>query len=384
MPARDYDVVLYGAGGFTGRQTVAYFARHAPAALRWAIAGRHRARLEAALRDAGGVDHIDLIIADSRDPASIDAFAARTSVVLSTAGPFALYGTPVVDACVRCRTHYVDITGETAWAAALVTAYHARAAADGTRIIPFCGFDSVPSDLGAFLTARHLRERHGVPCAGVRAYFQMRGGLNGGTVASALHLIESGGSAAGADRVRPAYDETIGAWVGPFVMAPINEWVVARSMALTGEAFAYRERTRYGPPLARVKAVTATAMMGVFEAALRHRASRRLLKPLLPKPGSGPSTDTMNRGWFACDVVGATADGREARGVIRNQGDPGNRSTVTFVCESALALALDAERLPGGPRRGGLLTPSTGLGDVLVARLRGTGVTIAIPSTAGT
>ena len=164
--SRDYDIVLYGAGGFTGRQTVAYFAAHAPANLRWAIAGPRRATLDAARDQArAALGDADLIVAPSQDQAAVDAVVARSRIVLSTAGPFALYGTPVVDACVRSNTHYVDITGETPWMREIAARYHEPASANGTRIIPCCGFDSVPSDLGALLMSRHLRETTRVACA---------------------------------------------------------------------------------------------------------------------------------------------------------------------------------------------------------------------------
>ena len=401
VPGRDYDVLLYGAGGFTGRQTVAYFAAHAPDGLRWAIAGPRRHTLEAARAAAGApLNDRDLIVAASQDQAAVDAAVARSRVVLSTAGPFALYGTPVVDACVRLGTHYVDITGETPWMREIAARYHEPAAANGTRIIPCCGFDSVPSDLGALLTARCIRDTTGVPCPEVRSYFRFSGGLNGGTVASLLNMLkaprrpDSGtGSAPRDGRIRmvtrPRYDERLGDWIGPFVMAPTNTQVVRRSITLFAEwqardedpydsKFVYQEAMRYAPPFGRAKAFAASAGLGLLFAALKRPLTRRLVEPLLPKPGTGPSVRTMDRGWFICDLIGIAADGREANGVFLYDGDPGNRATTVFLCEAALALALDFDALPGGPERGGVLTPATGLGDVLVERLRKAGVVIAI------
>lgn len=402
----DYDVVLHGAGGFTGRQTVEYFARHAPAGLRWAVAGSSRARLESALA-AAAAPHVDALVADSRDQASVDAVVRRARVLLSTAGPYARYGTPVVDACVRFGTHHVNITGEAPWVRDLLARYHDRAAAEGTRIVPCCGFDSIPSDLGAFLVARHAQRALGTSCAEVRAYFRLKGGLNGGTLASLYQMIESGSWSAMRDRflldppdthhdrevvrrsrdlARPEHDALIDAWVAPFVMAGVNTRVVRRSAALFaqwgepyGDAFVYREAQRFGRGTGgRVGAWLLTAMLGAFLGAVRMRATRALVAPLLPKPGSGPSDRTMDHGWFTCDLVGVTVDGRRLRGTIRHRGDPGNRATVRFLCESALALALDADRLPGGPTRGGVLTPATAFGDVLVERLRAAGVEISV------
>jgi short subunit dehydrogenase-like uncharacterized protein len=399
MTERAYDVLLYGAGGFTGRQAVAYFAAHAPAGLRWAIAGPRRPTLEAARAEAGApLADTDVFVAPSQDQAAVDAIIARSRCVLSTAGPFALYGTPVVDACVRLGTHYVDITGETPWMREIAGRYHAQAASNGTRIIPACGFDSVPSDLGAMLMARFIRETKGGASVEVRSYFQFRGGLNGGTVASLLNMLNTRRRADGAappaardGRIRllrrPRYDSEIDAWIGPFVMAPTNTHVVRRSVMLFeqwqqpyAENFVYQEAMRYDPPLAGVKALAASAGLGLLLAGLKQPVTQRLIRPLLPTPGMGPSVRAMDEGWFTCDLIGIAEDGRQARGLIRHNGDPGNRATTVFLCESALALAVDSAALPGGPDRGGVLTPATGLGDVLVQRLHRAGVILAIPS----
>ncbi|MBK9317322.1 MAG: saccharopine dehydrogenase NADP-binding domain-containing protein [Acidobacteria bacterium] len=406
MQDRDYDVVLYGATGFTGRQTVEYFAQHTvPGEVRWAIAGRNREKLDSLKQQIGErVKEIDILVAESSDQSAIDAIVARTRVLLTTAGPFAKYGTPIVDACVRFKTHYVDITGETAWVRDLIDRYHQQAAADGTRIIPFCGFDSVPSDLGAYLVARHIEQKFGVQCREVRACFQVSGGINGGTVATMFNMFDSGQS----DRVRdvflldppnghsreeidrnqdptlPHYDDEIGCWVGPFFMGPINTRVVRRSAALFkqwnqsyGSDFRYQEFMKHSGPLGGAQALAFTGGAGLFELAIRS-PFRPWIRALMPAPGSGPSERTMNEGWFRCELLGIAQDGRQVKGMIRDKGDPGNRATVKFLCESALALVLNAGELPGGAQRGGILTPATGLGDVLVERLRKAGMTIEI------
>ena len=162
---RRFDVVLYGATGFVGRQTVAYFSEHA-GGLKWALAGRSRKRLEA-LAVGLGLEDAGILVADAEDDAALAALAAQTRVLLSTAGPFALYGSALVAACVAQRTHYVDITGETPWVRGLIDRHHVKAARDGTRIIPCCGFDSVPSDLGAWLVAQALMREHGETCVDV-------------------------------------------------------------------------------------------------------------------------------------------------------------------------------------------------------------------------
>jgi short subunit dehydrogenase-like uncharacterized protein len=355
--------------------------------LRWAIAGPRRSTLEAARAAATApLGDSDLYVAPSEDTPAIDALINRTHVVLSTAGPFARYGTPIVDACARFGTDYVDITGETPWMREMAQRYHDVAAAQGTRIIPACGFDSVPSDLGALLMMRRLRDTLGAKSGEVRAYFQFRGGLNGGTVASLLNMLDAPPQPEERPvrnpQIRfvktPRYDAERRAWIGPFVMAPTNTYVVARSMMLAESAFVYQEAMRYDGPLARVKAVASASGLALLFGMLRRRGTRRLLVPLLPKPGQGPSAETMNSGWFTCELLGITDDGSQRRGLIRYDGDPGNRATTLMVCESALTLALDRPLLPGGATFGGVLTPATGLGDALVERLRRAGMTIDV------
>jgi short subunit dehydrogenase-like uncharacterized protein len=408
-PDKDYDLVLYGATGFVGRRAAAYLANHAHSPqLRWAIAGRDRNKLELVKQGLGeAASAVSILVADSRDQVAVDGMVSRSQVLLNTAGPFALYGDPIVDACVRFQTHYVDITGETAWVKGLIDRYHAQAAADGTRIIPGCGFDSVPSDIGCYLVARYLQQKLGELCQQVKAYFQMYGGFNGGTIATAFHWYESGQIQLSRDPfllnptqfqpgedlerhqdpVNVSFDPDLNTWVGPFVMGAINTRVVRRSAALFeqwgqpyGPHFQYQEYTQYTSPLAYAKATLVTRLMGLFEAAFQRQFTRRLLKGVLPKPGEGPSEKTMASGWFTTELLGIAGDGRRVRGMIRFQGDPSNRATICCVCESALGLVLNGNNLPGGPQRGGLLTPATGLGDELVKRLRQAGMVIEVPA----
>lgn len=404
---RPYDVVLYGASGFVGKLTVQYFASQVlPHPVRWAIAGRNRQKLEAVKAQLGAaVASVDVLVADSRDQGAVDAMVQQTRVLLNTAGPFALYATPIVDACVRLSTHYVDITGETPWVKDLIDTYHEQAMSNGTRIIPFCGFDSVPSDLGTYLVVRYMEQVLGLPCPKVNAYFQMYGGFNGGTLASAFNLYDSGQVSRVADPfllnpigehsqqeldlnrdpALPYYDRDTETWVGPFFMGPVNTRVVRRSAGLFaqwqqpyGPDFTYQEYLKFDPPLAWLQATGVTAGLALFAGAIQHPSVRSLLQPLLPQPGSGPSEQTRAAGWFRCELVGWTIDGHRVQGLICDQGDPGNRATVKFVCESALSLVFNLDSLPGGQQRGGILTPATGLGDVLAERLRQQGMIIKV------
>ena len=391
---RKYDVVLYGASGFVGRQTVAYFAKHAQVkalGLKWAIAGRSADKLEAVRRDCGA-PRVGMVVAEAHDVAAMDALAHDAAVVLSTAGPFALYGSELVAACVRHGTHYVDITGETPWVKGLIDRHDEDAKKNGARIIPMCGFDSIPSDLSAYLAQQAMQARFGEPCNSVKVAFSIRGGFNGGTLASLFNMLASGQDQAMADpfllnpagtrppnaKVHadpqgPRRDSDFSAWLGPFFMAPINTRVVRRSAALLGypQGFEYQEYLRLGAgPGAAVAATLLSAGAASSQAALRLAPIRKLAEKLSPPPGAGPSEASMDGGSFRARWVGHSASGNTVRGEISDQGDPGNRATTKMLCESALALALQLDELPGGRAHGGLLTPASGLGEVLVQRLR--------------
>ena len=410
---RKYDVVLYGASGFVGKQTVAYFAQLGPLKnavgkpLRWALAGRSASKLEAVKAACGaGAKNADIVVADAQDAAALGRLAQDACVVLSTAGPFALYGSELVAACVKHGTHYVDITGETPWVHGMIAQHHAVAEARGTRIIPFCGFDSVPSDLGAWLITQAMLEKFGEPCERVKACFTLRGGVNGGTLASALNFMGSEQSkmladpfllspdqagkrseAGHQDPTGPSYDVDFKAWLGPFFMGPINTRVVRRSADLLTPArgkpmgyakdFHYQEYLRFGGgPLAAAAATAFSAGMAASQFAMTLAPVRALAGKLAPGPGTGPSEGSMNRGSFRCELVGKSASGHVVRGRIADRGDPGNRATTKMVCEAALCLALQLDELPGGRGKGGLLTPASGLGAVLAARLRNAGMTL--------
>ena len=400
--SRKYDVVLYGASGFVGRQTVAYFARHLQVkalGLKWAIAGRSADKLEAVRKDCGA-PKVGVLVAEAHDIRAMDALARSSAVVLSTAGPFALYGSELVAACVRNGTHYVDITGETPWVKGLIDRHHGEAQRKGARIIPFCGFDSIPSDLSAHLANAAMRERYGEVCTAVKVAFSIRGGFNGGTLASLFNMLASGQSeamadpfllnpegmrpanaAAHADPLGPRHDADFSAWLGPFMMSTINTRVVRRSAALLGYAdgYAYQEYLRLGRgPAAALAATSLSVGSFTSQAALRLAPVRRLAQRLAPPPGAGPSEASMDGGSFRALWVGHSASGKTVRGQIADQGDPGNRATTKMLCESALALALQLDELPGGRKHGGLLTPASGLGDVLVQRLRVAGMTLQV------
>ena len=401
--SRPLDVVIYGATGFTGRQCARYLDRRG-GDLRWAIAGRSPEKLSDLRDTLDGAPSI--LVADSGDAPSVQAMASQTRVLISTAGPFALYGGPVVAACARRGTDYVDITGEAPFVRRSIDAHHAEAAAGGTRIVPCCGFDSVPSDMGAWLIAEHLRAA-GRSCRLVRAGFQIsNAGLNGGTAASALNLLEDPEGAAsladpfylnppGAegfagqwtrDPGGPWFDPTLGRWTAPFFMAPINTRIVRRSAALYaalgrgyGPRFEYRERLITGGASPRLSA--AATGLGLWAAQRLGRLAplRALAGRLAPAPGEGPAERAMDQAITRCRYAGLDDGGREVLGELSFRGDAGNRFTVTALCEAALTLALSPrEALPGGADFGGVLTPAAGLGAPYLERLRAAGVRLEL------
>jgi short subunit dehydrogenase-like uncharacterized protein len=407
---REFDCVLYGASGFVGKQTVAYMRLHYPE-LRIAIAGRDQKKLEAVAHLNGLHAQNQVIVAAADAQAALDELASRARVVLSSAGPFALYGSGLVAACVNAKTHYVDITGETPWVRQMIDLYHAQASQDGTRIVPCCGFDSVPSDIGAFLAASETQSRFNEPCVQVRAAFSMKGGLNGGTLASLANIMSTNQDAKAArdlfllnppntrpeskdghqDVMLPKQDSEFNAWIGPFIMATINTRVVRRSAALYsagagnanskranknptspyGNNFKYQEYMRFGKG-AKAAALAGTFAWGLGAGAVGMQFSpiRKLALKYGPAPGQGPSEKDMDEGGFRCDYVATSASGKQLRGKMSTKGDPGNRATTKFVCESAVALIEQLNELPGGKNAGGVLTPATAFGNVLVERLR--------------
>jgi short subunit dehydrogenase-like uncharacterized protein len=399
-----FDLILYGATGFVGQQAIAYLAQHAAAGTRWAIAGRSLPKLEAA-RDAVARTHasaskIPLQVADAQDEKALAKLAASSHVVLSCAGPYALYGSKLVAACVKHQTHYCDITGETPWVREMIDLHHDTALAYGTRIVPGCGFDSVPSDLGVFLLMREMKKRHQQDCVHIKSAFSLGGGgLNGGTLASVMNMIESGQqkmlenpfllNPAGTipndkkphrDPLGTHWDEDFKAWLGLFVMGPVNTRVVRRSLALRGQDAVYQEYLRFGRSLV-AGAVAASFGVGskISMGLMAISPLRKAAQKLIAQPGEGPSAASMARGFFKIELIGESAKGNKLRAVIGDSLDAGNGATVKMMCESALALAEDETTLP---KASGVITPSVALGDVLAKRLAGAGMRVEVTDAA--
>lgn len=397
MHARDFDLILWGATGFTGRLVAEHLVRAGGARnLRWAVAGRNTQRLAAVL-DEIGAPGVPALIADSHDPRSLADLARKGRVICSTVGPYALHGSELVAACADTGTHYCDLSGEVHWMRQMIDAHQARAAETGAKIVHACGFDSIPSDLGCLFLQQHAIERYGRPCGSVKLFVRkMRGSMSGGTVASMLNAVDTArhnpddrhvmadpyalnpvGDRRGPekrDQARPMLDPDAGCWTAPFVMAGVNTRIVRRSHALLGwpwgHSFRYGESVITGAGIRGLARATAvTGALGGFLAMASIRPGRALMdRFILPQPGEGPAPAAREAGGFEMLLVGRhpAAPERHIQARVTGKRDPGYGATSRMLAEAAICLALDNEHLPTG---GGSWTPATALGGLLIERL---------------
>ncbi len=387
---RRFDIVLYGATGFTGQLVAEYLATGADPGTRWAIAGRSAKKLQAVHTRLGLGSHVAMLVADSHDADALKALAMQTRVVCSTVGPYAQLGTPLLAACAAAGSDYCDLTGEVQWMAEVFDTINPQAVASGARLVHCCGFDSIPFDLGVFAVQQAMFERHGVYASHVRGRMgPANGGLSGGTAASMLFMMEqasqdplvrqrlgdpyalypreTSSGLDGADQLGVRRDDVFGQWTGPFLMAPCNTRVIRRSNALSG--FPYGTHFRYDESQLCgnwVKACGLAVGLAGFMGALLLPPSRYLVKKLLPAPGEGPDEQARNDGYFqyfahAHHPKDPSADIRLA---VRGKRDPGYGATSRMLAQSALCLAHDEL-----PVAGGVWTPASAMGNSLIARL---------------
>lgn len=383
-----FDLVLQGATGFTGRLAAAEIARHAPDGLRWAVAGRDPEKAAALAAEHG----VPGIVAEGLDKAAVERLAASTRVVLSCAGPFSRYGTLLVQACAEHQTHYADLTGEVPWIQNVLAPLHSKCVANGTALVPCSGFDSVPTDLGvhdllAALTAMGVG-LNGLPITG---FYTLRGGLNGGTLHSGLALAEDGalggftappatepsaatnatGSATAGlsmpeakapQRPNVFHVDCLDRWAAPFLMAPVNEWIVARSFASqfgrTGPT--YREHMAVKR---RLQAHVMSGLLGLSNAMLGSKIGRDLLRRFGPQPGEGPTERKIQAGFARLTLIAGELDSPHLIKRWNWKGDPSNLITVRCLVQTGLALAA------GEAQASGLLTPARAFGSRLLERL---------------
>lgn len=402
MTTPAYDLVVFGATSFVGQILTRHLAEHLSAgseSLRWAIAGRSTTKLNALKQTLGTLgESLDLIVADAASEADLNALCAQTRVVVSTVGPYAFYGEPLIKACVENGTDYCDLTGEVQWIRQMVTKYEAAAQRSGARIVHCCGFDSVPSDMGVYFLQQQARQQWGAPATAVKMRVKsLKGGASGGTVASLMNVVEEAaadpvlrkglldpyyicppahGFTARQHYVMAEFDADFDSWIAPFVMAAINERVVHRSNALSGNAygtrFTYNEAMLTGSGIkGRLTALGLVTGLGAFmTGAAIKPVSKLMARFLLPKPGEGPSPAEQLSGRFDIRFLGKTDAGQTVRVKVTGDRDPGYGSTGKMLGQAAISLALDHAGAAGKTGRGGgFWTPATMFDDRYIARL---------------
>ncbi|TMR98055.1 saccharopine dehydrogenase family protein [Nonomuraea basaltis] len=373
---RPYDIVLFGASGFTGALTAAYLAGAAPPGTRWALAGRDRAKLERL-----GLD-VPILIADATDPGSVAELARQTRVLATTVGPYIRYGEPLVAACAEAGTHYLDLTGEPEFVDRVYVRYHDRAARSGAKIVHACGFDSIPWDLGVLYTVSRLPE--GVPLR-VSGFLRTRMRPSGGTLATAMtmfgrarQMVEAGTQRRSAEprpkgrkvSSAPGVLRYVGGWALP--LPSVDPYIVGYSARLLdryGPDFTYRQ---YYAVRTLPAALATAAGAGAFAALAMIPPARGWMQSRL-KPGEGPSPERRSRSWFKVTFLGEGGGERVVTEVAG--GDPGYDETAKMLGEAALCLAFDTV-----PDRSGQLTTASAMGRPLIDRLRRAGITFAAKS----
>ncbi len=393
---REYDVIVWGASGFTGRLVTEYlFGKYGTGGeLRWAIAGRSQEKLETICVELGiASGSVPIIIADCFDSGSMQDLARDTKVVLTTVGPYAKYGSALVEACVMHGTHYCDLAGEVQWMRKMIDRFQSDAEASGARIVHSCGFDSIPSDIGVWFLQQEAQKLHGRRCADVKLLVKaMKGGASGGTFASMMNALEESrrdrniakilvdpyalnpdgerNGPDGGDQTSVEFYDGTGVWTAPFVMAAVNTRVVRRTNALLhypyGRDFKYSEATITGKgPTGWMKSAAVTAELGGFMLASSFDFSRSILvNRVLPKPGEGPNEEQRQAGFFNLLLVGKLGNETLIRARVTGDRDPGYGSTSKMLSESAVCLAMDDLG-----SKGGFWTPASAMADELYKRL---------------
>jgi short subunit dehydrogenase-like uncharacterized protein len=389
-PSSKFDIVVYGATGFTGQLVAEYLAAHytGEGAPKWAMAGRSLDKL-ASVRDAiGAPADTPLIVADASDPASLKAMIDQTRSVLTTVGPYQLYGSELVAACAATGTDYLDLCGEPVWMHQMIKAHQATAQASGARIVFSCGFDSVPFELGTFFVQEEAKRVLGGAVLRVKGRVRdMRGTLSGGTAASGRATFEAVAKDLSLVTIlndpfaltpgftgpkqpkgnRAVYEEDLQSWAAPFMMALINTRNVHRANMLMGfpygREFVYDEMVLTGP-----------GEKGEANAKRVMAANSEKTGPSAPKPGEGPSKEERENGRFDLLYVAIAPDGRQVRASVKGDRDPGYGSTSKMISECAICLLRDTPEVPGG-----FWTPGAAMGHKLIKRLAdNAGLTFAV------
>jgi short subunit dehydrogenase-like uncharacterized protein len=397
MSTKTYDFVVFGATSFVGQILVRYLLEEfgCKGELHWAAAGRSRPKLESLRADLGAeARQLPLLVADAADPTALRKLCRQSRLIVSTVGPYALHGEPLVHACAETGTDYCDLTGEVHWIRRMIATYEEQARESGARIVHCCGFDSIPFDLGVHFLQREAQARFQQPCTTVKMRVKsMRGGFSGGTIASVMNIVKEVAAdpalrreladpyslcpAGYAPRVRQhnvkfaEYDTDFAAWTAPFIMSALNTRIVQRTNALQrqayGREFRYDEAILTGRGLrGQATAAAVTTGLAAFMGAGAIGPARKLLARFLPAPGEGPSPEAQRKGGYDLRFLGRTSDGRTLRVRVTGDRDPGYGSTARMLGQAAACFRQDvAADVPGG-----FWTPASLFGDRLLPRLQ--------------
>lgn len=396
--AKPFDIVIYGATSFVGKQVIRHFLDHygVHQGVRWAIAGRNLKALEQVKIDLGpSAQSLPVLIADAFDLTALKTLCEQTKVVLTMAGPYVLYGENLVRACVDTGTDYADLTGEVPWVSDMIKRYEATAKQTGARIVNCCGFDSIPSDLGVHFLQKEALSRFAEPCKQVKlTVVKAMGNAPGGTYATMMDAVERATKSAEYRQqlfnpyllcpvgqtqysqpkaLTPSYDNHIKQWTAFWVMAMINTKVVHRSNALSnngyGADFEYQEKLATGKGIVgRIGAYgVSTVFTGFFTAAVLPPSRYLLSNYVIPKPSEGSNLKKLAKYGYEISVFGITATGKTLEVRVTGKGDPAVFSTSRMIAESGMTLAFDLDQ---DNKSGGFWTPATLLGDKLLTRLR--------------
>ncbi len=395
---REFDLVIFGATSFVGKILANYLVNeYTEPNLTWALAARSETKLQQ-LKQSLGPKAADLpvLLADSNDEESLRALCSKASVIISTVGPYALYGEGLVKCCAELGTDYCDLTGEPHWIKRMVDRYQDLAISSGARIVNSCGFDSIPSDLGVMFLQNEANKQFGEFCSQVKMRVKAsRGGASGGTVASGVNLYKEAandpqlrremqdfyslcppnhGFTAKQHNVGLEFDEDFNAWCGPFIMAAINTRIVLRSNAIRqagpySDSFQYDEAVLTGSGAKGKKRAKRLAFATGLGPKLMANSLIRgfLTRFVLPKPGEGPSPAQQLAGFYDLRFVGVTKSTQKLRVKVTGDRDPGYGSTAKMLAQAALSLHRDVDKNTIG---GGFWTPATVFDEKLVNRLR--------------
>ena len=406
------DLIVFGATGFTGKLVIEYLIKNYGTKnqkFTWAIAGRDKAKLEELKQSFIGIDsqsvNIETYVADSFNSQSLDILTSSCRIIISTVGPYLKYGLPLVESCVKNHTNYCDLTGEVPFIRESIDLFHEKALNNKCRVIHSCGFDSIPSDLGVLLLQKNSLEKFNKVCEKVNLYVRsIKGGVSGGTISSMINIkkyihshpdkrnvLKSPYSLNPIDKINNStrqpvlksvrWDNSFNKWTSPFLMSGVNTRVVQRTNAIAefsyGKNFRYNEVSSFDSGLnGFLKAFNMLMTLFFLQLSLRTNLLIWVLKKtIFPKPGEGPSKHKMKNGFFKMKIIGFINKIRKNSVTVTGDSDPGYSATAKMLTESAICILLNENRIP---KKYGVLTPASGIGLILIERLKEKGISFTI------